>query len=247
VAALYDIHGNLPALDAVLEDVRRERVDLVMLGGDVLPGPMPAETLDRLAAFDLPVRCIHGNGERVVLAAIGGGDVSEVPEGYRHLIHWTAQRVTESHRAWMSDWPLTCRIAIDGIGDVLFCHATPRNDVDCFTRTTADERLAPAFAGVAAPLVVCGHTHMPFDRRVGSTRVVNAGSVGMPFCRPRGAYWLLVGPDIELRRTDYDYEGAAQKIRQTGFPMVEGLAVQYVLNPPAEADSLQLFAKAELS
>jgi putative phosphoesterase len=247
VAALYDIHGNLPALEAVLEEVRQVRVDMVVIGGDVLPGPMPAETLDRLSELEIPVRCIHGNGERVVLAALGEGDISEVPEGYRHLIHWTADRVADTHRAWMSDWPLTCRIEIRGIGDTLFCHATPRNDTDCFTRVTTDDRLASAFAGVTAPLVVCGHTHMPFDRRVGRTRVVNAGSVGMPFCGPHGAYWLLLGPDVELRRTDYDFAAAAEQVRATGFPMVEGMAVRYILNPPTEAETLKMFAGAELS
>lgn len=246
VAALYDIHGNLPALEAVLEEVRQEGVDLVVIGGDVLGGPMPAETLDQLSALDVPVRCIHGNGERVVLAAIAGGDISEVPEGYRGVVHWTAGHVTEQQRAWMSGWPLTCRIDISEMGDVLFCHATPRNDTDCFTRLTAEERLAPVFAGVGVPLVVCGHTHMPFDRRIGPVRVVNAGSVGMPFCRPPGAYWLLLGPDVELRRTEYDFVRAADRIRATGFPMVEGLAVRYVLDPPLEADTLQQFARAEL-
>jgi putative phosphoesterase len=247
VAALYDIHGNLPALDAVLEEVRQAQVDLIVIGGDVLAGPMPAETLDRLSALRIPVRCIHGNGERVVLAAIEGGDISEVPEGYRHLIHWTADRVADTHRAWMSGWPLTCEVEIAGIGAALFCHATPRNDVDCFTRVTPEERLTKAFAAVTAPLVICGHTHMPFNRRVGRTRVVNAGSVGMPFCRPPGAYWLLLGPEVELRRTDYDFAGAADQIRLSGFPMAEAMAVRYVLDPPAEADTLALYAKAELS
>jgi hypothetical protein len=94
---------------------------------------------------------------------------------------------------------------------------------------------------------VCGHTHMPFDRQVGRTRVVNAGSVGMPFCQPRGAYWLLLGPGVELRRTDYDFTNAAEQIRATVFPMVEGLVVRFVLDPPSEVDSLQSFAKAALS
>lgn len=247
VAALYDIHGNLPALEAVLEDVRLAAVDRIVIGGDVLAGPMPMESLERLAALDVPVSCIHGNGERVVLAASADGDISEVPAGYRELIYWTARRITPKQHEWISGWPLTSRLEIAGIGEVLFCHATPRNDTDCFTRATAEDRLTSAFSGVTAPLVVCGHTHMPFDRYVGNTRVVNAGSVGMPFCRPRGAYWLLLGPGVELRRTDYDFTVAAERIRETGFPMVEGLAVRYVLDPPSEAETLQLFANAELS
>jgi putative phosphoesterase len=245
VAALYDIHGNLPALEAVLEDVRKARVDLIVIGGDVLPGPMSAEALSRLSALDVPVECIHGNGERIALAQIAGGDISEVPEQHRDAIRWDAERVAHEQRAWLSAWPLTCRVEIRGIGEVLFCHATPRNDTECFTRVTAEERLTPVFAGVDAPLVVCGHTHMPFDRTVGRVRVVNAGSVGMPFSQPRGAYWLLLGPDVELRRTDYDFASAAERIRSTGFPQAD-VAVRYVLEPPPEDDTLQLFAKAEL-
>lgn len=128
----------------------------------------------------------------------------------------------------------------------LFCHATPRNDVDCFTRTTPADRLQATFASVAAHAVVCGHTHMQFDRHVGRYRVVNAGSVGQPFAGPRGAYWLLLdGGDVQLRRTDYDFESAADRLRTRGYPHVEELAVRYVLSPPTEAESLQMFAGAD--
>jgi diadenosine tetraphosphatase ApaH/serine/threonine PP2A family protein phosphatase len=130
---------------------------------------------------------------------------------------------------------------------VLFCHATPRNDTELFTRATPDDRLLPVFAGVDAALVVCGHTHMQFDRMIGSLRVVNAGSVGMPFAPPRGAYWLLLGPGVQLRRTDYDFKGAAARIRETTFPQAEALAVRYVLEPPSEAESLALFSGSPLS
>lgn len=247
VAALYDIHGNLPALEAVLDEVRRERVDRVVVGGDVL-GPMQRETLDRLSALDVPVDCIHGNGERVVLADIAGGDISEVPERYRSVIHWSAERLDAKHRTWIAGWPSTCRVDIRGLGNVLFCHATPRNDYECFTRLTPADRLVPIFSERAAAVVVCGHTHMPFDRVIGDVRVVNAGSVGAPFSQPAGAYWLLLGgaPGLELRRTDYDFTTAAEAVRQTGHPMVDELCVRYILSPPTEAESLQLFAGAEL-
>jgi predicted phosphodiesterase len=248
VAALYDIHANLPALEAVLEDVRKAAVDLIVVGGDVLPGPMPRESLDCLFALDIPVQFIHGNGDRVVLAQMGGEEISEVPEPYRDVIRWTAQQLRSEDERLLAGWPSTCRVETDGLGEILFCHATPRNDTECFTRATSEERLAPVFAGVNAALVVCGHTHMQFDRMVGKVRVVNAGSVGMPFAPSPGAHWLLLGPgpDVELRHTDYDLIAAAAAIRATKFPQLEQLAVRYVLQPPAETDTLAVFAAVEL-
>ena len=142
-------------------------------------------------------------------------------------------------------WPSTLRIAIDGLGDVVFCHATPRNDTEIFTRNTAVDRLLPIFGGLGAALAVCGHTHMQFDRTIGSVRVVNAGSVGMPFGNP-GAYWLLLGPDVELRRTPYDYAAAADRIRSTAYPKAEEFAARNVLQPPSEQEILAAFSHTEL-
>ena len=246
VAALYDIHGNVVALEAVLREVREENVDLIVVGGDVLPGPMPRETLTRLTASEIPVRFIHGNGDRVVATQLAGGDISEVPEAFRAVISWTARQLDAGQRQSLPRWPPTCQVEISGLGQVLFCHATPRNDTECFTRLTPEGRLAPVFAGVTASVVVCGHTHMQFDRTVGPLRVVNAGSVGMPFAAPPGAYWLLLGPDVRLRRADYDFAKAAAQIRATAFPQAETLAVRYVVNPPTEADTLQMYAGVEL-
>lgn len=246
VAALYDIHGNLTALEAVLEELREAAVDHVVVGGDVLPGPMPRETLTRLLELDIPVQFIHGNGDRVVLAQMAGKDISEVPEQFRDVIRWTAQQLRPEHERSLASWPATCHVEIRELGEVLFCHATPRNDTECFTRLTPEDRLAAVFAGVNASMVICGHTHMQFDRTVGSVRVVNAGSVGMPFAPPPGAYWLLLGPGVQLRRTAYDFSEAAARIRDTKYPQAEDLAVRYVLRPPSEADSLELLAPAEL-
>src|SRR5512145_2042261 len=205
VAALYDIHGNLFALDAVLREVRAARVDLVVVGGDVLPGPMPRETLACLMTLEIPVRFIHGNGDRVVAAHLAGGDISEVPQAFQEVIHWTAQQLDAKQRQAIARWPSTYEVDIAGLGHTLFCHATPRDDTECFTRMTAEERLTPVFGTVNASVVVCGHTHMQFQRTIAGRVVVNAGSVGMPFAAPRGAYWLLAGPSIQLRRTDYDF------------------------------------------
>jgi predicted phosphodiesterase len=236
VAALYDIHSNLPALDAVLEEIRQVGVDRIVVGGDVLPGPMPRETMARLLELNIPTQFIYGNGDLAMLAqlqAASPGDVkywgtasgTPLPEPYGELFRWTAQQVRE-YQEVLESWPLTTTVEIDGLGKVLFCHATPRNETEIFTRLTPEERLAPVFAGVDASVVVCGHTHMQFDRMVGGLRVVNAG--------------------IELRKTQYDLTAAAERFRRTGYPMVEEMAVRYILNPPTEQELFAAWAPAEV-
>jgi putative phosphoesterase len=245
VAAIYDIHGNLPALEAVLQDIRQAGVDQVVVGGDVLPGPMPRETLAFLLGLDLPVQFIQGNGDRVVLAQKAGLEISEVPEQHREPVRWVAQQLYPEHERWLASWPKTLRIEIGGLGEVLFCHATPRSDTEIFTRLTPEERLLPVFGGLDVPVVICGHSHMQFDRTIGRVRVVNAGSVGMPFGEP-GAYWLLLGPDVQLRHTPYDLTKAAERILDTDYPQARDFAAHNVLHPPSEAEILAAFAKAEL-
>jgi len=245
VAAIYDVHGNLPALAAVLKDVRRAGADRVVVGGDVLPGPMPRETLDCLLGVDdLPVQFLRGNGDRAVLEEMAGA-ASSLPEPVREVVRWTARQLHPEHQRQLASWPETVRLEIPGLGEVLFCHATPRNDTEIFTRLTPAEPLLPVFAGLDAALVVCGHTHMQFDRRIGSLRVVNAGSVGMPFGEP-GAYWLLLGPGVHLRHTPYDLAAAADRIRATSYPQAREFAAQDVLQPRSEAEVLVGLAKAEL-
>src|SRR5437773_7551086 len=205
VAALYDIHGNLPALEAVLQDVRQANVDQIVVGGDVLPGPMPCETLRRLLALDVPTHFIHGNGELAILAQMDGARTGSVtywgtttgarpPESIVEISRWSAAQLPEFESV-LTRWPKTIQFEIDGLGQVLFCHSTPRSETECFLKSTAEDRLLPLFEPLNVSMIVCGHSHMQFDRTVGRTRVVNAGSVGMPFAEP-GAYWLLLGPDI---------------------------------------------------
>jgi putative phosphoesterase len=245
VAAIYDIHGNLPALDAVLAEIRQADVDQVVVGGDVLPGPMPRETLDCLLDLEIPVRFISGNGDRVVVEQMKGKESNEVPQQFREVIRWNAQQLHPEDEQRLADWPKTVRVQVRGLGEVLFCHATPRNDIEIFTRLTSEDRLLPVFEGLDVPVVVCGHTHMQFDRTIGRMRVVNAGSVGMPFQDP-GAYWLLLGPDVQLRRTSYDLAAAAERIRATEYPQAEEFAARNVLQPPSETTMLELFSKGEL-
>lgn len=245
LVALYDIHGNLPALEAVLDDVRGAGADRIVIGGDVMPGPMPRETLDRLLALDIPATFIRGNGDRVVLEKLMGKDSTEVPESFREVIRWNAGQLDARQRDIVAGWPQTTRVVVPGIGDVLFCHATPRNDTEIFTRLTPDAVLAPIFEATSAAGIVCGHTHMQFDRTIGRARVVNAGSVGMPFAAP-GAYWLLLGPDVQFRRTDYNLSRAAERIRASGYPQAEQFAAHNVLHPPSEEHMVEIFTKAQL-
>lgn len=241
VAAVYDIHGNLPALETVLEEIRQADVDQVVVGGDVLPGPMPRETLALLRDLELPVQLIQGNGDRVVLAARAGAEIPEVPEQAREAVRWTARELDPEHERWIASWPKTLRLEIQGLGEVLFCHATPRNDTDIFTRLTPEERLVPTFEEAKASVVVCGHSHMQFDRRIGRVRVINAGSVGMPFGEP-GADWLLLGPHIQLQHTPYDLTKAAERIGATQYPQAREFAERYILRPPSESQMLEAFA-----
>jgi predicted phosphodiesterase len=245
VAALYDIHGNLPALEAVLQEVRQARVDQIVVGGDVVPGPMPRETLTLLSDLDLPVQFIHGNGERAVLEQKSGMDTRLVPEQFRGLMRWVGEQLQPEQARWLAGWPATVRVEINGLGAVLFCHATPRSDTEIFTRLTPEDRLRPVFEAVTEPLIVCGHTHMQFDRMIGKKRVVNAGSVGMPYGKP-GAYWLLLGPDVQLRHTAYDLVKAAERIRGTAYPQAQEFAARDVLKPPSESDMLEALTKAGL-
>jgi len=247
VAALYDIHGNLPALEAVVQQVREAHVDHVVVGGDVLPGPMSGETLACLLQLDMPVQFILGNGEVAVLAEKSGTEAPHwyrtIPESARNVVRWQANQLSPEHERLLASWPKTLRVTIPGPGDVLFCHATPRDENEVFTRLTSEELLLPVFEGLGVPLVVCGHTHMQFDRTIGRTRVVNAGSVGMPFGAP-GADWLLLGPDVQLRHTDYDLTRAAERTRATNYPEAQDFAARNVLQPPSAADMLDAFTAA---
>jgi putative phosphoesterase len=245
VAAIYDIHGNLPALEAVIEDILQAEVELVIVGGDILPGPMPLETLERLLDLKVPVQFIKGNCEIDALAEMSGTCAPRFAEQVREIMRWSAQQIFPEYEQFVAGWAKTFRIEIDGLGDVLFCHATPRDDNEIFTRFTPEERLLPIFEKLGVSLVVCGHTHMQFDRMIGSVRIVNAGSVGMPFGES-GADWLLLDADAQLQHTTYDLSKAAERVRQTNYPQAQDFAANYILQPPKQEQMLEVFSRVEL-
>ena len=200
VAALYDIHGNLPALEAVLAELPGFAPDMVVIGGDVAGGPQPAETLAAVEALGLPTTFIRGNAERA-------------PDPFESAL------LDAAELARMAAWPLSAPVTVDGLGEVLFCHASPRSDEELLTRISPAEALAPMYAGVTQEVVVCGHVHVQFDRAVAGHRIVNAGSVGMAYeGRNDVAAWCLLGPDVELRQTPYDRAAFDRALEASGYP-----------------------------
>ena len=216
-----------------------------MVGGDVFPGPMPLETLARLRELRTPTDFIYGNCEVAVLAARAGQDPGRMPERSKEAIRWTAKLLSFDDEGILRAWPKTLSLEVSGLGEVLFCHATPRDENEIFTRLTPESAIMRAFEGVKAQVVVCGHTHMQFDRAVGGIRVVNAGSVGMPF-GTAGADWALLGLDVELRHTEYDLARAVKRVRTAKYPQSEEFATKYILQPPTEAEMLELFTRSEI-
>lgn len=242
VAALYDIHGNLPALEAVLAEPDVVAADVVVIGGDALAGPMPAETLELLEGLGARARWVRGNTEREVLER---RDADPAEGGvWDRRATWVAAQLTSDQLARVAAWPATVAVDVDGLGPTRFCHATPRDDSEIFTAITPDEAVEPMLAA-AEGTVVCGHTHVQFDRRIGRRRVVNAGSVGMPYEDGPGARWCLLGPGVELCRAAYDMDAAAPRIRASGFPEADEHAAE-LLEPAGAAEATSAFEEMRL-
>jgi predicted phosphodiesterase len=211
VAALYDVHANLPALESVLAEVEGKGVDAIVVGGDAVAGPFPAETFELLVS--LPgVLFVRGNADRLV---------AERSEGFGS--QWCAAQLGEERLAAVRAWPFSRRLDVEGLGQVTFCHATLRTDEEIVTRITPDDEVVPAFPG--GGIVVVGHTHVQFDKSYEGLRLVNAGAVGVPYEGRRGAFWAMLSDGaIDLRRTEYDAEAAAEKIRGSDWSEAGQLA-----------------------
>src|SRR3954468_1293299 len=209
VLALYDIHGNVDALDALLADPRAADPDAVMAGGDTVPGPFAGATLDRLAALGVPVHWVRGNGEREAATAVCAPEPA--PDDWAAVTGaMTVAELGDVRARQLGELPLT--MELDG---VLYCHASPRRDDEMLTRLSPAERWEEALAGVSARLVVGGHTHQQDDRVVGGVRFVNAGSVGLPYEGDGAARWLWVAEGARERRQPA-YAGAPAGARMRG-------------------------------
>jgi putative phosphoesterase len=233
VAVLADVHGNATALEAVLAEVERERVDLVVGCGDLTWGPQPLETLALFDGLGVPVRHVRGNADRALVELADDPDRERTPREA-----WLVDAHGRSGRDALERFETTVTVDVAGLGTVLCSHGSPRSDEECVTVATPEARLREALDGDEAELVATAHTHMQYDRRVLGLRLFNPGSVGLPYEEERGAYWALLGPELELRRTPYDLDRAVAAYRATTDPSAEQM-VELLLRPPSPAEVIE--------
>lgn len=243
VACIYDVHGNLTALDAVLSEVETLGVDHIVVGGDMVPGPFPAECVARLRALEIPTSFIRGNGEREVVAFQSENPQSTVPEQIHGMLRWSGEQLDPETLDFITGLPLTVRLDIPPVGGVTFCHATVTDDTTIFTKESPVDRVEELFSSATDSVIVCGHTHMQFDRAFGKYRIVNAGSVGMTFGSDK-AQWLLIGETIELKSTAYDRKQAAEEIRASEFPDAEQFVKAYIESWPSEEQMIKVYERS---
>ncbi|MDT8914036.1 metallophosphoesterase family protein [Amycolatopsis sp. PS_44_ISF1] len=238
VAVLSDIHGVLPALEAVLAEPDVRTAEAVVLCGDHAAGPLPSATLDRLSALGDRAVWVRGNADRELVTLAGGGPAA----GPDPIAPWAAAQLRAGQLAMLAGLPLTVTLEVEGLGEVLFCHATPRDDEEVVLVDSPLPRWAEVLDGVTAPTVVCGHTHMPFTRLADRRLIVNPGSVGIPY-GTAGAHWARLGPGVELRRTPYDAEQACRRlVAESGYEDIEEFADYFVRNPASDAEALRVFS-----
>jgi predicted phosphodiesterase len=226
-------------LEAVLAELAGEEVDAILIGGDAVSGPQPAETLELLRSLERPTHWIRGNGERALgpdaADAVMGG------EGAEASLRFTASQLSDEDQRFLVQLPQTLKLEVDGLGETLFCHASPRNDLDIVTPGTPDARFAELLEGVAERTVVAGHTHMQDDRTVDGVRWINPGSVGMPYEGEVAAFWAILGLDVELRRTPFDVERSAEALLESGWPEAQAFVDENVRASVPREEAITLF------
>jgi predicted phosphodiesterase len=189
VAALYDVEGNMPALEAVLAELEMLHPDAIVFGGDLFCGGQPVEVVDRARSLST-ARFLLGNVDRL-----------DDPN-----VAYQVALLRDDQRDFVAAFPEKLVI-----GDVLYRHGSPRSVDEAVTLLTSDDVLREMLDGIDQRTVVIGHTHTQFDRRVGEHRIINAGSVGAAWETEPGAYWaLLDNGHVELRRSVYDIAAAIQ-------------------------------------
>lgn len=237
VAVLADVHGNAVALEAVLGELPKHRPDLVVFGGDLTWGPLLEDTLELVRELSIPALFVRGNADRALL---------EPTDDRTDRERWILERHSDEARALLSGFTQLASVDVDGLGGVCFCHGSPRSDEELVTPKTPESRIRAMTAGISEQVLVTAHTHIQFDRRVAGIRSINPGSVGMPYEEQPGAYWAMLGPDVELRRTEYSIERASQRYRASGDPLAEQM-VAILVDPPSRAEVIEHAEALEFS
>ena len=245
IAAIYDIHGNISALEAVLEEISTEKIDAVVVGGDVVSGPFPREALNLLQEISIPTYFILGNAESDVIRLILGQPSNGMSEKADEVAAWVINQLTDDQKEFLLTWSNKLQIELSPGYSAYFCHGTPRSTEEVFTLVTPEEKVSDIFRNGDSSVYICGHTHMQFKRTINNVHIVNAGSVGMPF-GGTGADWLLInGDEIEFVHTEYNLLSAAERMRTSNYPDVEDFIQNNVIHSPSKTKILDVLTKME--
>lgn len=239
------MHGNAPALEAVLTELAAAGIDLVVFGGDLTWGPLPEETRQLVEPLAPRSVFVRGNADRALVRCAERLDAGEAA-GLSEREAWLARRHSQATRALLESFVPQAVVDIAGLGRVRFCHGSPRSDEELVTPATPEARMKALLASVTETVLVSAHTHLQFDRRVAGIRSINPGSVGMPYAGRPGAYWALLGPDVELRRTEYDLDETVRRYRASGDPASEQM-VELLLDAPSPEEVIEHAERLEFS
>ncbi|MCQ4079633.1 metallophosphatase family protein [Streptomyces sp. RB6PN25] len=239
VAVLSDIHGVLPALEAVLAEPDVAAADRLVLTGDIAAGPQPVQVLDLLTGLGERVVWVKGNADRELVEYRRTGRTS-IPDP---IAPWAAEQLREDHLDLLAALPASLTLPVRGLGEVLFCHATPRDDEEVVLVDSRLDRWQDVLDGLETEVrtVVCGHTHMPFVRLALGRLIVNPGSIGMPYGRA-GAHWALLGPGAQLRTTPFDLDSAVDRIAaECTYSGAAEWAEYYLRSRATDREALEAF------
>jgi predicted phosphodiesterase len=231
IALLADLHGNLLALEAVLAALAREGVEQFVCLGDVAAtGPQPRETVQRLRGLECPVVLGNADVELFNLPTTLGDDLAT--RRIAEMAQWSAAQLTPDDLAFMRGFQPTVSLPLDGAGELLCFHGSPRSYDDILRATTPSEQLAPLLAGHdGAVLLAGGHTHERLYRRLGARALINPGSVGLPLDPPWAEYAIVSAEDsglsVDFRRVRFDLDAVVDNIAASGMPHAEWLAAEW--------------------
>lgn len=241
IAVISDVHGVLPALDAVLAEPDVRSADLLVVTGDLAAGPQPVEVLDRLTSLGDRVVLVRGNADRDLVSLARGEDV---PEGLPPIEAWAAAQLGPGHVRLLAELPHPLVAPLAGFGDVLFCHGSPRDDNEVVLVDTRLSQWERVLADVPASvrMVVCGHTHMPFARLVDRRWVINSGSLGMRYGSAELPWALLSRHGVRIGLTAVDADALADElVASSSYPDAAEWAETYLRHPPSDAEAVRVF------